>query len=283
MKKRFFTALAVVVLAMSSVVYADSVPKITKVPVTVITDAQCEFCSVDGVQDNIKSAFPQASFMHMDYRAKLAKTLIAKYKIKTLPVFLMPLDVKNIDGFSKIADDFSQNGDKFILKGDKTGTFLFLDRPYKDKAVTYFFDFYDYRTKDTFPVLREFCEANKIKLNINFVVPTIAVAGYPQQEITTALAVRNLYPDKFFDYLSERIKFIETLDCTTSVAKMSMDINALGKFLEPDEAGKLLKDNEVLMQEIGITNGNAILVNNVRLFMIMKAKKEDFAKIINHK
>jgi len=282
-RKLFMIPAVVITLAVSVTGYAKTDQKNGKISITVITDTKCEFCPIDAAQKGLESYLPQAAFSLMDYRAKPAQALIAKYKVTTLPCFLIPAEVKNLDGFKNISESLAQNGDKFILKQDKAGIFLFLGRHYADNEVTYFLDFYDSRTKDTFPALCEFCKEKNIKLNINIIVPSVQVFGYPQQEITTALAVRKVYPDKFFDYLSERIKFIETLDCTTSAAKMSLDINALNKALEPAEAGQLLKDNEVLAKELGITNGNAFLVNNVRLFMIMKAKKEDFAKIINCK
>ena len=284
MKRQLFMILAVMAaLAVSIMGYAKTVPKNEKISVTVITDMKCEFCPTDVVQKNLKGYFPQAVFSSIDYRAKPAQGLIAKYKVTTLPCFLIPAEVKNLDGFKNISESLVSSGDEFVLKKDRAGMFLFLGRNYIVNEATYFFDFYDYRTKDTFPILCEFCKEKNIKLNINIIVPSVPVFGYPQQEVTTALAVQKAYPDKFLDYLSERIKTIETLDCTTSAAKMSLDINALNKALEPDEAGKLLKENEALAKELGITNGNALLANNMRLFMIMQAKKEDFAKIINCK
>jgi hypothetical protein len=284
MKRQLFTMLAAATaLSVAVTGYAESVKKNEPMPVMVVTDIKCEFCPTDDVQKELKGSFPQAIFSVIDYRSKAAKALISKYGIKTLPCFLIPAEAKNFDGFKNISDSLAPIGDKFILKRDKAGMFLFLGRDYADNEVTYFFDFYDSRTKDTFPLLREFCTEQNIKLKINIVVPSVPVFGYPQQEVVTALAIEKTYPDKFLDYLSERIKTIETLDCTTAAAKMSLDINALSKELEPVEAGKLLKDNEALANDLGITNGNALLANNMRLFMIMKAKKEDFAKIINRK
>jgi len=283
MKRKFLAALVLIALVTSWGVFANAVTKPEKISVEVITDSTCEFCSVDEAQNKIKSYWPQAVFSRMDYRAKPAQDLIAKYGIKTLPCLLISSKIKNTDAFKDASDNFSEVGDRLLLKTDKAGMFLFLNRPYAASEITYFFDFYDYRTKNTFPLLAEFCKDKKIKLNIKIIVPTIAVPGYPQQEISTALAVAQNYPDKFFDYLNERINFIETLDCTTSAAKMGMDINVILKAISPPLTGKLLADNEVLAKELGITNGNAILVNNRRLFMIMKAKPKDFAKIVNHK
>ena len=87
----------------------------------------------------------------------------------------------------------------------------------------------------------------------------------------------------FLEYLTERIKFISTIDCTTSITKMGMDYKQILSQLEPNTAGKLLKDNETLIKDLGITNGNAMLFNNQKLFMIFQAKKEDFAKVFNKK
>jgi predicted DsbA family dithiol-disulfide isomerase len=283
MKKQLFAVLAVMAVSVSLTGYAKTVQKNEKISITVITDMKCDFCSTEEVQKRLAGYFPKAAFALVDYRAKPAQGLIAKYDVKTLPCFLIPSEVKDSDGFKNISESLIKKGDKFILKQDMAGMFLFLGRHYVGNEVTYFFDLYDYRTKDTFPILREFCKEKNIKLNINIIVPSVPVFGYPQQEVTTALAVQKAYPDKFFDYLSERIKTIETLDCTTVAAKMSLDINVLNKALEPAEAGKLLNENEALAKELGITNGNALLANNVRLFMIMKANKEDIAKVVNSK
>lgn len=284
MKKQLLVVLAIMVIsAVSLTAYAKNVQKSQKILITVITDMKCDFCSTEEVQKKLNGYFPQAAFSFMDYRAKPAHALIAKYNVKTLPCFLIPSEAKNFDGFKNISSSLVNEGDKFVLNKDMAGMFLFTDRPYVDNEVTYFFDFYDIRTKDTLPMLCELCKEKNIKLNIDIIVPSIPVAGYPQQEIATALAIQKIYPDKLLDYLNERIKFIETIDCTTSASKMSLDLNALNKELEPAEAGKLLKDNEAMIKELGITNGNALLANNVRLFMIMKAKKEDLAKVINSK
>jgi len=284
MKRQLFAVLAVIVFSAVSITgYAKTVQKNEKISITVITDMKCDFCSTEEVQKRLTGYFPKAAFALLDYRAKPAQALIAKYDVKTLPCFLIPSAVEDFDGFKNISESLVKKGDRFVLKQEMAGMFLFLGRHYADNEITYFFDFYDSRTKDTFPLLCEFCKEKNIKLNINFIVPSIPVAGYPQQEIATALAVQKVYPDKLLDYLNERIKFIETLDCTTVAVKMSMDVNVLSKELEPAAAGQLLKDNEILGKELGITNGNALLANNIRLFMIMKVKKEDLDKVINSK
>jgi len=179
--------------------------------------------------------------------------------------------------------DVISSGGEFLLKPQASGIFMFLNRSYVADQIDYFFDFYDVRTAKTFPVLWDFCKKRKVNLNIVFVVPTKNVFGYPEQEIKSALAVQKLYPQKLYEYLTERINFIETIDCTTSLGKLGMDFKAVSAQFDPNVCGVLFKNNAALINEIGITNGNAILVNNQRLFMIFEAKQEDFAKVLNKK
>lgn len=254
-----------------------------RVTVSIVTDTSCSYCMVDRPQETVRYYFPGAVFKKIDYRSKDGQAILKKHNSKSLPLITLPLSVAVSPNFKQMSNIISENSGEFLLTSQASGVFMFLGREYVPDRMDYFFDFYDVRTEKTFPILMDFCKAHNIKLNIIFIVPTKPVFGYPQQEIKSALAVQKLYSEQLNDYLLERIKFIETIDCTTSVSKLGMDFKAVLAQSDPRIMGELLKNNEALVKELGITNGNAVLVNNQKLFMVFEAKKEDFAKVMNRK
>lgn len=263
--------------------YSVDSTKDDKLKITVITDAGCDYCSIDQPKEKLLSALGPVLFDNVDYRSKAGKRLVEKYQIESLPYFIIPSSVKDNKAYQQIENAIRAGDGAYTLVPEASGVFMFLKRDYVPNEIDYFFDFYDRRTAGTFPVLREFCSQHNVKLNLHFIVPTVEVRGYPSQEIATALAVREVYPDRLLDYLQERINFIETIDCTTSLGKLGMDFKPVKDITDSQMAEKLLQSNEALIKELGITNGNAVLVNNRRLFMIFSVSKKDLAKILNKK
>jgi hypothetical protein len=45
------------------------------------------------------------------------------------------------------------------------------------------------------------------------------------------------------------------------------------------EMEKLIKENDKLINELGVTDGNVLLINNNRIFKVFQIKKEDLRKL----
>ncbi len=281
MKRKILIVLGALVCVVTAAAYAKVDRGAGKLKVVVITDKKCPFCDTDQAQAKIKAFFPQAVFVVQDYRAKDAQALIEKHSLDTLPVFLFDDAFRAQGNFKAFSSLVEEIGGAVLLKPEASGIFCFLKRPYTAGRIDYFLDFYDARVSSTFNVLLAFCRERKLDLDVHIVVPSKDVGGYPMQEVATALVIKKLYPDKFFDYLAQRLADIDSVDCTTSLLRLGLDNARVASVVVGKDAAALWADNAAWLKTFKITNGNAVLFNNRRLFMVMKAKKDDFARVIN--
>ncbi|MDP2923231.1 MAG: hypothetical protein Q8O30_05865 [Candidatus Omnitrophota bacterium] len=249
-----------------------------KIEATLITDKNCPFCSVEMSQKALKSIFLGIEFKTLDYNDNQAKELIKKYAIESLPCFILPADIKNEKVFSNIANSFEEKEGKFLLKKELAGLFLFLKRNETPRRIDLFLNPYEQNVENILKDLLNFNKDNKVDLQIHLIIPKESAAGYPEEELKMALAVKKLFPEKFFDYLMLRIKDIKKTSCTDSLGALGLDYKKIMELSKSKDIEGLVKDNNKLAQELGVAEGNVLLINNNRIFKVFQIKGEDLKK-----
>jgi hypothetical protein len=244
--------------------------EVAKIEATLVTDKECRLCSTALSENFLKKTFLGIDFKRLDYREDAAKELIKEYGITTLPCFILPSQVKEEKKFSKLGGRFREIKGKIILQPELSGVFLFLDRKEIKNRIDFFLDMFDKNAADVLKALIEFSTTNNIKLNIHFIVSPKVKYGYPHEEIKAALAIREVYPDKFNRYLNLRINNIRKVSWVNSLEELKGEYEKIRGLLKSQLISRLLEENSKLARELGVRDGNVILVNNRMIFKIYK-------------
>jgi len=250
-----------------------------RIDALLITDTACPFCITDVTQNLLKEVFLGINFKVINYTEPQAKELIKKYNITTLPAFILPQEIKKEKEFSKITKFIDEKDGKFLLKPQLSGLFMLLNRKEISPRIDYFVNLYEPSMLPVFNDLASFCKKENIKLDVHFFINEASTYGYPKEEIRMALAVKKATPDKFFEYIAKRLTDIRNTSWTDSLEALGIDYNKIKETAKSKDMDKMVKDNDKLVSELNINYGNAILVNNNKIFAILKVKPEDLKKL----
>jgi len=278
--KVFFWAVAFVLPTL--VCAAQENPKQPDTPgeIILIADRQSKFCSTAMPEGILASIFPERSMNALDYRDAAAVAIIKKYGVKELPCFLLPEDISQEDNFARISHLLGRNTDKYLLDRSMSGLFLFLERPVKSKQVDYFLNFYSKRAGDILPKLADYCVKNKVELDIHFIFPEKAKFVYQRQEAELALAVKKIAPEKFYDYLYRRLANVTGLYWIDALEDSKVPYHKVKDVVKSAQMDKMIQENAALARELGISDGDVILVNNRRVARLTSVNDADLTKLL---
>ena len=256
---------------------ATQVPGETKdIETLIITDKNCSFCATKIPQELLKSKFPGIKFETIDYKEKQAKKLIGQHNIPTLPYFLIDPIIKQDKGFDKFAFLFEEGkAKKVLLTKEVSGICLFLKRKEIKNKIDLFLDFYEKDASETLDALINFSRENKINLDLHFITSQNKKIGYPKEEVRVAVAIGELYPNEFNNYIYRRIKEIESNSWIDVAEKEGLSYKKIRDLMVSPEMDKLISKNKQLAEELMVRDGNVILVKNNRIFKVFNIDKEE--------
>ncbi|MCK9615497.1 MAG: hypothetical protein M0R48_08340 [Candidatus Omnitrophica bacterium] len=250
-----------------------------RIEAILITDTACSFCVTEPTQNLLREIFLGINFKVVDYNTPYAKELIKKYSLISLPAFIMPQEIKTEKEFPRIAKFIDEKDGKLLLKPQLSGLFLLLNRKEIPRRLDYFVDLYEPSALTVFNDLSSFCKKEKIKLDVHFLLSEKNVYGYPKEEIQIALAVKKVAPDKFLEYLAKRLSDIKNTSWTDSLEAVGIDYKKIKGTAKSKVVDRMIEDNNRLISELNVNYGNVILVNNNKIFTVLKIKTEDLEKI----
>ncbi len=256
---------------------ATYVPGETKdIAAIIITDKNCPFCATQIPQKLLKSKFPGIKFEIIDYKEKQARKLISQYKIQTLPRFLIDPLIKEEEIFDKLKVLFEIGPAKrILLREELSGICMYLRRREIEKKIDLFLDLYAKNSSEMLDALISFSMENKIDLKLHFIIPQGKKSGYPKEEVRVALAIRELCPSEFNNYIYRRIKDIEDSSWIDTAEKEGLSYKEIRKVMMSSVMDKLIKENKQLAEELMVGDGNTILIKNNRIFKIFNINKEE--------
>lgn len=257
---------------------ADSLGEDEGVGVLIITDTGCDFCATQIPQAILKQGFPRVRFNVIDYKEERAGELIDRYQIQTLPYFIIDPLIKeegNFDGYGFLFKE--TDSESVLLKKEISGICFYLDRKKLKNKIDFFLDLYKRDSGTFFNIITSFSKENNIDLDIHFVDPEDKTASCPKEETRAALAVRELYPDKFNDYVYRRIMDIKNTSWITTVEAEGLDDLKIRDLMASSVMDKLNDSNERLANELEIKYGSVILIQNNRIFKVFDISKEELS------
>lgn len=259
--------------------------RITPLEVTVINIKDCRPCSIERPRALLSRTFKNINFRILDYRRPAARKYITRYNIKTLPAFIFSSRIEKRKNFSKFKRYFEKKDDIYLLDMQVAGIFYFLDRKPIPKRIDLFLSLFVRDSRTILQEIRKLIKNKKVDFYLHF-IPEGYLRRIPvlerieQEEFLRILAVKKLYPDKFWDYLLIRLKDIESTFWNKGLESLGIDIEKITDFATSQQAEKLLRENLALTRELNISLGPVILIENQKIFSLQEGEVslEEFLK-----
>ncbi len=260
----------------------------SSMPVTLITIPDCVFCPTKFSEDFLKQQLGGINFNRLNYKSKQARDILSKYRIDTLPIFIFPEEIGKKKAFKQLSGFLRRSGSEYVSKKELSGVFLFLEREYISNRVDVFASLYDDNLYSVLGRLRQICENYSLSLNFHpFAFKKdgvfIAKGGIPElEEIERLIVLKQLYPDKFWDYLIARTKNVRSSWWPLLFEEMQMDYRKVKDFLEKNPADSFLEEECNLSVDLGVNNGIGILIGNKMLFRILSIEGKELEDLLNY-
>ena len=257
---------------------AICVPK--NVEVLVIEDRNCPFSSTVTTEKFLRRFSSLWRFSYIDYRKEEAQRLIRRYHIKTLPAFILPSLLEE-EFFSNLSKFVRKEKDKYLLKEVISGINIFLERKFLPARVDLFFHLQDRHLHSLLKMVSTVCKKEGYKLNLHLIVSPTDTQEL-KEEVERMVAIKSLYPQKFFSYLLERVKRINSSWWISLLEKEGIDFKKIKEFVKRKRYISFLEEEKRLQKELRINRGVAILVNNRFLFQLVEPDYSDLKKLLEY-
>ncbi|RKY45406.1 MAG: hypothetical protein DRP81_03895 [Candidatus Omnitrophota bacterium] len=258
------------------------------IEVVLVTDFNCPLCAYDFTEAFLNKNLGTIRLEKINYQDQRGKILVKKYNISTLPAFIFPKEIEKHNRFSQFSKFLDKKGDAYLLKTPFSGIFLFLGRKPILKRIDLFANLYDEGLGKIVEELRTLAEKRNFSLNFHPIVfkeknNFIAKGGLAElEEIERLIALKILYPEKFWFYLTKRLKNIESSWWPSILDKLGIDYKKIKDFIKTEEETSFLEREFEFQKDLGVNRGITILVDNKYIFGIHQVNKEDLDKLINY-
>ena len=246
---------------------------------TIITDPSCKVCSTELTEKFLKKIFKAITPVYLDYRSEEAQKLIERLSIKTLPSFIFSEKIKGRKEFTQFKNIFESKGDFYLVKTQFSGIFYYLDRVLISKRIDLFLDFYSLRALSLLEKVKKIAEEKGYSLNVHFILKD--KDKYAQEEYLRILAVKQLYPEKFWDYLMRRLSDIKNSFWNLTLEDLGIDIKEISNFALSEKGRKILTKETSLAKELGINTSGVILIDNKKIFSLSSQTGELLGEFLN--
>lgn len=237
--------------------------KPAKVSLLIITAKSCTLCQTEPVVNYLKPLFPGLIVSYLYYPDVKANNLIKALNIKGLPVYLLGKESEKESGFISLKEKVDAKGNFYILKPQAFGMSYFLNRKKIPGKLDLFLSLYDKNAVALLEAVKDFNPA------LHFLVVRIkdrldAKAGpLEAEEYLRSVCVQKYYPQKFWDYITCRAKFINSSWWEDCLGKL--EVSKIKTCARDIEGELLLEENINLNKELEIMVP-AYLVDNQEIF-----------------
>ncbi|MBD3246539.1 MAG: hypothetical protein GF333_05955 [Candidatus Omnitrophica bacterium] len=250
-----------------------------KYQVTVVKPEKFPFCSVKMPKKFLGEMLPGAFFVDYTGKSPAGRKLIRRHELSSLPAFLLPEKFRSDPVFPRAAQMFEQSHDAWKLKKEFSGVCLLLNREPLPKRIDFFLHMYDPQAAEVLKELDAFRQRHPVTLKVHFILP-VREFPYARQEAGIARAVQEKSPDKFIPYLLARMNNIDSLYWTDALREIGADPSQIGTAAKTEEITRKIARERNFAKEIGVTEGNVILLENNKLFKTFQIREDQLREIL---
>jgi protein-disulfide isomerase len=252
------------------------------VPISVITDDDCEDCDPGEILAWLRRVSPTISAKKVDFDSEEGKALIGDFGIKTLPAFIFEKNIEETQFYTEAQPLFYAKGDKYILNvstlGAPVGKYLELpqidasDATFGNKdsslKVVIFSDFQRPYCKVFYSSLRETMKDYQDNVLFSFKqLPLVEI--HPQSENAALSSMCALEQEKFWEYAdilyakqSEWGETTGTNSFKTYARTLGLNANDFASCLDGKKYQNKISADIDLAQNFGITGTPTIFIND---------------------
>ena len=253
-----------------------------KINLMVIETKDCPSCNPASVIEFLKRQFPGLTTKHLDLADPVAEKLVKDLSIISLPAYLLGPEVENEKNFNNLKNGLSLSGNYYLVKPQTVGRAYFLNRKAQKGTLDMFLNMFDNHAAVSLALTKEFnprlhflaieTEQGFDARNGNFEI----------EEYLRGVCMQRYFPDKFWDYLSCRLKNMDSYyweDCL-SVA----DAGKVKSCAQGPQGAKLLKENIALGSQLQVNLSSTYLFdNNLIVYSQGVPDREELRKLIKNK
>jgi len=253
-----------------------------RINLTVVGTKDCLHCSSAPVTDLLKRQFPGVVIEYLYLPDPAAEKLIRDLSIQILPAYLLGTEIESEKNFDGLKNGLEFKGNYYLLKSQPMGRLYLLGREFKKGNFDMFFSIFDNNAAVALALSKEFAP------QLHFLAVekgngfNAKNGNFEIEEYLRGVCTQKHYPDKFWDYLSCRLKNIGSYyweDCLSTACALKVKACARGA-----EGAALLKENIVLGNQLQITSGLVYLFNNNQIFYSQGVPdKEELKKMVKNK
>jgi protein-disulfide isomerase len=252
------------------------------IPISVITDDDCEDCDPGEILAWLRRVSPTISAKKIDFNSSEGEALIGDFGIKTLPAFIFDKSIEETQFYVEAQPLFYAKGDKYILNvstlGAPVGKYLQLpeinssDATYgasdAEVKVVIFSDFQCPYCKVFYASLRETMKKYEDKILFVFKeLPLVEI--HPQSENAALSSMCALEQEKFWEYAdilyakqSEWGETTGTNSFKTYAKNLGLNGNDFASCLDGKKYQDKINADVDQAQNFGITGTPTIFIND---------------------
>ncbi|MEK6714732.1 MAG: hypothetical protein AABY43_01635 [Candidatus Omnitrophota bacterium] len=258
------------------------------VSLLIVKPKSCITCEITRAIEKLKHTFSDINISYLNYETKEGEDLIKKLGIDMLPAYIFTKDIEKNLNFNSFSKFLILKEDKYIIDPSLTGVSFFIGRPKIKNKLDLFISLYDKNSAELLAVMQDFLRQRKeIEFKFHFLGlkaqdKIITPNGLPElEEDLRSICVANKYPDKLWDYLSCRVKNIESSWWDNCLESCGLNINLIKQCSNSSEGMELLGDNLSLSSELSIRTSGVFLLNNQEIFSTVNTpQKKELERII---
>lgn len=227
----------------------------------------------DKVAEFLKSIFAGLEVKPIDYESKEGKQIVSKLPCKLLPLYVLPKAIEKETNFVKAKEYMDAGNDYYYVKPQFSGGTIFVDRKKIFKKLDVFMGTKGPNNVAVLAVVKEVKARHKeLDLGMHYLAidtkdgfSTPTGLAELEEDVRQGCVAKN-FPKEFWDYALCRATRQESTWWDVCAEQTGVEVKAIKKCSLSDEGIGLLRENIKLNQELKISGGPMVLVNNNEIF-----------------
>jgi len=234
-----------------------------------------------------KSIFPGMKLKILELESEEGKNFRDKYKITMLPAYHFEDKAKDAQNFNNVKNSFKKIDDGYLITPEAVGASLDITRERKYGNFQIFVSSLSEQANDVLgEVIKNVREKpDKFDFEIHYLAfrdeegKLVSRRGLSEiEENIRQLVVQNYFPEKYYDYISERAKKLGSSYWEDAALSVGLDPKKIKEIATSSEGEKLLNDDMKLADDLQLGGDIVFFLNNQETIYLRDP--EDLKKLL---